>query len=63
MADALVLGASGQPCGFKSHYPQALEKGVMDFDKCFTKELDKPLRSEYTIIQRQEICKKTIIVE
>ena len=26
MADALVLGASGQPCGFESHRPHQIKK-------------------------------------
>ena len=26
LADALVLGASGQPCEFESHWPHSLQK-------------------------------------
>ena len=36
MADALVLGASGQPCGFKSHRPHQKRCFTVDF---LTKEL------------------------
>ena len=28
LADALDLGSSGQPCGFDSHYPPQIRKGI-----------------------------------
>ena len=33
LADALVLGASGQPCGFESHYPHGQNRFFRTHDK------------------------------
>ena len=40
LADALVLGASGQPCEFESHWPHSLQKRDNFLVNIYKKALD-----------------------